>query len=79
MKIFTVADAQGKLKNNTTKFTSLREELKRSLATDEAQFSHQHLAYPKKTDWEPFLSQQVIKLVPGAQQESLQSLPVFPV
>lgn len=36
MKIFTVADAQGKLKNNTMKFISLREGLKRNLATSGA-------------------------------------------
>jgi hypothetical protein len=36
MKIFTVADAQGKLKNNTTKFISPREGLKRNLATSGA-------------------------------------------
>ena len=36
MKIFIVADAWGKLKNNTVKFSTLRGELKRNLATREA-------------------------------------------
>lgn len=36
MKIFIVADAWGKLKNNTMKFSTLRGELKRNLATREA-------------------------------------------
>lgn len=64
MKIFTVADAWRKLKNNTTKFTQTREELKRNPISG-AQVSHWHRSCHEKTDWEPEPPYWAIELPPG--------------